>query len=76
MAIDLSSYSPAELQDALHILRDYRNARKQIGNRAQLIDKRNPPEKELIIELTHDEDVQKLYDFLGQMITKYFPESS
>jgi len=76
MTLDLSSYSSQELQDALRILRDYRNARKQIGDRAVLQDPRVPAEKALVIEVSQELQSDELQGFFTQVIQKFFPEAS
>jgi hypothetical protein len=75
MALDLSTYSKEELQGVLRILRGYRNARKQIGTRARIVDTRVIPEKLLVVELPNDKKSDDVQSLLEAVVAKFFSEA-
>lgn len=73
--IDLSSYSKEELIDVLRILKNYRTSLKQIGSRAEIIDFRNPKNKNFRIEYTSSSDKNFVEKFVDVACKKYFPDA-
>lgn len=71
---DFSSYSQDELLDALKILRSYRAAAKQIGNRAKISDMKRNKKPFFRIEYAPEVGEDFLYNFSDSVIQKYFPE--
>ena len=74
-SINLSSYSPNELQDALRVLRSFVTASKQIGERAKLIDPKNPEDPKLRVEYSPLASLEFVREFSKNILTEYFPES-
>ena len=71
---DFSQYSKEELTETLRLLKSYRAALKQVGNRATLIDSKNPKEKFFRIEYAPGISEDFLKNFAENACKTYFPE--
>lgn len=71
----LDTMTPSQMQDTLRVLKDYRNALKQVWKRSVLQDRRAPIQKKFIIE--HPSLLEKdiLSSFVEETIRTSFPEA-
>lgn len=75
-SINLSSYTHSDLQNILRVVRDYKTARKQIGNRAVLRDPRVESKKLFRVVYSKNIDLDRLKDNFQKFFQAYFPEES
>lgn len=73
--INLSSYTPQELTDALRVLKSYSTSSKQIGRRAKLEDPKHPDAVVLRVEYAPDSDISFIRTFTEEILTRFFPEA-
>ncbi len=73
-SIHLSSYSKQDLQEVLRIVRDYRSARKQIGNRAVLRDPRVKPAKQFRVVYACNADLDAIKKYTADILPRLFSD--
>ena len=74
-ASDLSTYSLGELTDVLRVLKNYKVSLRQIGDRAELSDPKNPEPAKLKIEYAVGFSMDTVRSFARSAVTRYFPEA-
>jgi|GEM_PF-6849291 hypothetical protein len=71
----LTSYSRADLESLLRVMRTYKSYTLQAGDRAKLVDSKSPPILFIRVEYPLSFEQKKLESFVKGALPEYFPET-